>query len=228
MRRVNQLPAFCSILFRVLFYLCCFAKGCEIIDQALSRHWEDVDFTQHFPNLLCFPNKLCAISQSILKSSTSSLSLINWQSIDVGRSLGKYWVATCDTYQLQSLQLSSNLRHYLSVAIIALQWIRIGRTLVKHWCWSIIGKRLSNNLRHNSVSCNGVGLALDRVMPQVSCSQSSPNDQPISIDCEWSNEREEMDDLRFDWEIAVSLLGKHRVLGNCWVKSTSSQWLLNA
>ena len=58
-------------------------------------------------------------------------------------------------------------------------------------------------------------MALDRVMPQVSCSQSSPNDQPISIDCEWSNEREEVDDLRFDWEIAVSLLGKHRVLGNC-------------
>ena len=39
--------------------------------------------------------------------------------------------------------------------------------------------------------------------------QSSPNDRPISIDCKWANDREEVDDLRVDCEIAGRSLGKH-------------------
>ena len=50
---------------------------------------------------------------------------------------------------------------------------------------------------------------------------------PTSIDCKWTNDREEVDDLRYDWEIVGSSLGKHIKLGKCSVKSTFSQWLLS-
>ena len=62
-------------------------KDGEMIGPNLSDHWVEVDFTQHFPKFLCFTRELPTTSQSYLKSSTSSLSLVHLQSIHVGRRL---------------------------------------------------------------------------------------------------------------------------------------------
>ena len=113
-------------LVLVLFYLCCFAKGWESIDWTWGNPWEEVDFTQHFSIFLCFPKELPTIALWTLKSSNSSLSLVHLQSIDVGQSSGEDWA------QLQLCQV---------------QWSGIVKTLVKHWCLPIIGRRLSSNLR---------------------------------------------------------------------------------
>ena len=43
---------------------------------------------------------------------------------------------------------------------------------------------------------------------------------PTPIDCKGTNEREEVDDLRYHWEVVGSFLVKQRNLGKCWVKST--------
>ena len=59
-----------------------------------------------------------------------------------------------------------------------------------------------------------VTIATYRYVSQVA-TQSFPNERPTSMDCQLINEREEVDDLRIDWEIAHSLLGKHRRLGKC-------------
>ena len=69
-----------------------------------------------------------------------------------------------------------------------------------------------------------LGRAVSNAITQL---QSSLNEQPISIDCKWSNDREVVDDLRVDRAIVGRSLGKHWKFRNCWVNSTSSQGLLN-
>ena len=40
--------------YRVLCYLCCFAKDFEIIGEILGGHWEEFDVTQKSPNYSMF------------------------------------------------------------------------------------------------------------------------------------------------------------------------------
>ena len=89
-----------------------------IIGSKLGGGW----FFTNFCYLQCFPKERPAISQSTLKSSTSSLSLAHLQSIDIGRSLGE----DCN---------------WVTIYVPALGWSRIGQSLVKHWCWPIIVRR---------------------------------------------------------------------------------------
>ena len=70
-------------------------------------------------------------------------------------------------------------------------------------------------LTDNVTGCYSIAtIATDRYVLQVA-TQYFPNERPTSMDCQLIKEREDVDDLRIDWEIEHSLLGKHRRLGKC-------------
>ena len=88
----------------VLCYFLCFVKAWEIIEDRLSNHWEELEFTQQSLNDRHSPNEQPKFSRPFLTLSPSSLSLVNVLSIDIGWSLRKYWIAPITL--CQSLQIS--------------------------------------------------------------------------------------------------------------------------